>query len=131
MRSGDTREQRSVSQEHCIDLCRLLGHETPGESRDGSLAFVEGASKQRAGQGWADIWKKGCWRSTWSARRGRAGRRFPTQLPPVYYYTVPDRHSSMICREIVNGGGSSGSASRVNQRASASSAVSIAISPPA
>ena len=46
-------------------------------------------------------------------------------------YIVAESHISMICREIVKGGGSSGSASRVNQRASASSAVSIAISPPA
>jgi hypothetical protein len=56
---GDTRKERSVSQEHFIDLCRLIGHDTPGESRDGSLAFEEGASKQRGGQGWADVWKKG------------------------------------------------------------------------
>ena len=32
---GDTRKERSVAQEHFIDLCRLLGHETPGENRDG------------------------------------------------------------------------------------------------
>src|SRR5262245_559042 len=38
---GDTRKERSVSQEHFIDLCRLLGHPTLGESRDGSLAFEE------------------------------------------------------------------------------------------
>jgi hypothetical protein len=56
---GDTRKERSVSQEHFIDLCRLLDHPTPGDSRDGSLAFEEGASKQRGGQGWADVWKKG------------------------------------------------------------------------
>jgi hypothetical protein len=56
---GDTRKERSVSQEHFIDLCRLIGHETPGENRDGSLAFEAGASKQRGGQGWADVWKRG------------------------------------------------------------------------
>jgi hypothetical protein len=56
---GDTRIERSVSQEHFIDLCRLLGHETPGENRDGTLAFEAGADKLRAGQGWADVWKKG------------------------------------------------------------------------
>ncbi len=30
---GETRKERSVSQEHFIDLCRLLVHETPGENR--------------------------------------------------------------------------------------------------
>jgi hypothetical protein len=56
---GDTRKERSVSQEHFIDLCRLLGHETPGENRDGSLAFEAGAGKGGGGSGWADVWKRG------------------------------------------------------------------------
>lgn len=56
---GDTRKERSVSQEHFIDICRMLGHETPGENRDGTLAFEAGASKGSGGQGWADVWKKG------------------------------------------------------------------------
>ena len=56
---GDTRKERSVSQEHFIDLCRLVGHETPGENRDGTLAFEAGVSKSSGGQGWADVWKKG------------------------------------------------------------------------
>ena len=55
---GDTRKERSVAQEHFIDLCHLIGHETPGDNRDGSLAFEAGADKQRGGQGWADVWKR-------------------------------------------------------------------------
>ena len=57
---GDTRKERSVSQEHFIDLCRLLGHETPGDNKDGTLVFEAGAAKSAGGQGWADVWKKGC-----------------------------------------------------------------------
>jgi type II restriction/modification system DNA methylase subunit YeeA len=56
---GDTRKERSVAQEHFIDLCRLLGHETPGDNRDGTLAFEAGVDKQKGGQGWADVWKQG------------------------------------------------------------------------
>lgn len=56
---GDTRKERSVSQEHFIDLCRMLAHETPGENRTGTLAFEAGADKQRGSHGWADVWKKG------------------------------------------------------------------------
>ncbi len=56
---GDTRKERSVAQEHFIDLCRMLGHETPGDNRDGSLAFEAGVDKQKGGQGWADVWKQG------------------------------------------------------------------------
>jgi hypothetical protein len=56
---GDTRKERSVAQEHFIDLCRLLGHETPGENRDGTLGFEAGLTKGSGKQGWADVWKKG------------------------------------------------------------------------
>jgi type II restriction/modification system DNA methylase subunit YeeA len=55
---GDTRKERSVAQEHFIDLCRLLGHETPGENRDGTLVFEAGVGKQKGGVGWADVWKR-------------------------------------------------------------------------
>jgi hypothetical protein len=52
---GGTRKERSVSQEHFIDLCWLIGHETPGENRDGSLVFEAGADKLSRGQGWVDV----------------------------------------------------------------------------
>ena len=47
---GDTRKERSVSQEYFIDLCRLLGHETPGEKRDRWLnpeGVIEAELKKR------------------------------------------------------------------------------------
>ena len=56
---GDTRKERSVAQEHFIDLCRLVGHQTPGDNRDGSLVFEAGVDKLSGGQGWADVWKRG------------------------------------------------------------------------
>jgi hypothetical protein len=69
---GDTRKERSVSQEHFIDLCRLLGHETPGENRDGTLVFEAGVSKMGGGQGWADVWKQGVF--AWEYKGPRAHR---------------------------------------------------------
>ncbi len=48
---GDTRKERSVSQEHFIDMCRLVGHETPGENRDGTLVFEAGAATSARSQG--------------------------------------------------------------------------------
>jgi hypothetical protein len=50
---GDARKERSVAQEHFIDLCHLLGHETPGDNRDGALVFEAGVSKIGGGEGWA------------------------------------------------------------------------------
>jgi hypothetical protein len=54
-------KERSGAQEHFIDLCRLLGHPTPGEADpEGSwFCFERGADKTSGGDGWADVWKKG------------------------------------------------------------------------
>ena len=54
-------KERSGSQEHFIDLCRLLGHPTPAEAdlTGQTFTFEAGASVQRGGQGWADVWKRG------------------------------------------------------------------------
>ena len=56
-----TLKERSAAQEHFIDLCHLVGHDTPAEAdpTGQSFTFEAGASKQRGGQGWADVWKRG------------------------------------------------------------------------
>ena len=53
--------ERASSQEHFIDLCRLIGHGTPAEldSKGEWFTFEAGAEKQRGGKGWADVWKRG------------------------------------------------------------------------
>ena len=53
-------KERSASQEHFIDLCRLFGHQTPAEVDPAGeiFTFEKGASKQGGGEGWADVWKK-------------------------------------------------------------------------
>jgi SAM-dependent methyltransferase len=55
-------KERSASQSHFNDLCRLIGHPTPVEDDPSGtrFAFEAGATKSRGGQGWADVWKKGC-----------------------------------------------------------------------
>ncbi len=54
-------KERSASQEHFIDLCRMLGHQTPAKAdpEGTTFTFEKGASKSSGGQGWADVWKKG------------------------------------------------------------------------
>lgn len=54
-------KERSASQEHFIDLCRLLDEPTPAETDpDGHwYCFERGASKLSGGDGWADVWKRG------------------------------------------------------------------------
>lgn len=52
--------ERSTAQEHFIDICRLLGEQTPNEADPGHTryAFEKGA-KTLDGDGWADVWLKG------------------------------------------------------------------------
>ncbi len=55
-------KERSGSQEHFIDLCRLLGEPTPAEADPAGewYCFERGARKDSGGSGWADVWKRGC-----------------------------------------------------------------------
>lgn len=54
--------ERQGSQEHFIDLCRLLGEPTPAEDdpRGERYCFERGAGKVGGGDGWADVWRRGC-----------------------------------------------------------------------
>lgn len=54
--------ERAGSQSHFIDLCNLLGVDTPsdGDPTGATYAFERGAKKVGGGDGWADVWKKGC-----------------------------------------------------------------------
>ncbi len=53
-------KERSASQEHFIDLCRLLGEPTPAEAdpTGEEYCFERGARKDTGGDGWADVWKR-------------------------------------------------------------------------
>ena len=55
-------KESSASQEHFIDLCRLLGEPTPAEDDPSGqrYSFERGARKDTGGRGWADVWKRHC-----------------------------------------------------------------------
>ena len=52
-------KESSASQEHFIDLCRLLGESPPAEADPvgDRYCFERGARKDTGGDGWADVWK--------------------------------------------------------------------------
>ncbi len=54
--------ERQGSQEHFIDLCRLLGEPTPGDDDPAGerYCFERGAAKTGGGDGWADVWRDRC-----------------------------------------------------------------------
>ena len=53
--------ERSVAHEHFLDLCRLLGEQTPVEADPDQVwyRFEKVARKDSGGDGWADVWKRG------------------------------------------------------------------------
>jgi hypothetical protein len=54
--------ERQAAQEHFLDLCALLGQDPPAKAdpKGESFCFERGAGKESGGEGWADVWKKGC-----------------------------------------------------------------------
>ena len=64
-------KERSGSQEHFIDLCRLLDEPTPAEADPSGeiYCFERGARKDTGGDGWADVWKRGCFAWEYKGRR--------------------------------------------------------------
>jgi len=54
-------KERSASQSHFNDLCTLLGEQNPtdSDSKGEWFCFEKGAKKTGAGDGWADVWKRG------------------------------------------------------------------------
>jgi hypothetical protein len=60
-RAADLTE-RAAAQSHFRDLCELLGEDAPTDAdpKGEWYAFERGATKTTGGEGWADVWKRGC-----------------------------------------------------------------------
>ena len=58
-RDNETKE-KAASQEHFIDLCRMLGEPTPNEAdpTGSTYGFEKAITKAAGGDGFADVWKK-------------------------------------------------------------------------
>ncbi|HPF22633.1 MAG TPA: class I SAM-dependent DNA methyltransferase [Hyphomonas sp.] len=55
-------KESAAAQSHFVDLCHLLGVETPtdADAVGDTYCFEKGATKSTGGNGFADVWKKGC-----------------------------------------------------------------------
>ena len=55
-------KERSASQAHFLDLCRLLDLDDPvtADPKGDWFTFEKGATKSSGGEGWADVWRRGC-----------------------------------------------------------------------
>jgi hypothetical protein len=55
-------KEHAAAQSHFNDLCELLGEEKPTDAdpKGEWYCFERGATKTTGGEGWADVWKRGC-----------------------------------------------------------------------
>src|SRR5216684_6130169 len=63
--------ERSAAQQHFLDLCELLGQPKPAaaDPEGAWYTFERGVHKTGGGEGWADVWMKGCF--AWEYKRKR------------------------------------------------------------
>ncbi len=75
-------KERTASQSHFNDLCRLLAVEDPvsADPKGEWFTFEKGASKTSGGQGWADVWRKGCFAWEYKGRAANLDKAFDQLL---------------------------------------------------
>lgn len=71
-------KERSASQSHFNDLCRMLGLEDPisADPKGEWFTFEKGASKTSGGEGWADVWRRNCFAWEYKGKRKDLDRAF-------------------------------------------------------
>jgi hypothetical protein len=64
-------KERTASQSHFLDLCRLLDLPDPvtADPKGDWFTFEKGASKTTGGEGWADVWRKDCFAWEYKGKR--------------------------------------------------------------
>jgi len=98
---GTELKERSASQSHFNDLCALLGVLDPisADPKGEWFAFEKGATKTTGGEGWADVWKKGCFAWEYKGPRKDLDKAFAQLLqysvalenPPLLIVSDMDR----------------------------------------
>jgi hypothetical protein len=74
--------ERAAAQSHFNDLCALLDEPDPiaADPKGEWFAFEKGASKTSGGEGWADVWRKGCFAWEYKGRRKDLDKAFAQLL---------------------------------------------------
>ncbi|MGI9362984.1 MAG: class I SAM-dependent DNA methyltransferase [Parasphingorhabdus sp.] len=71
-------KERTASQSHFNDICRLLDIEDPitADPKGEWFTFEKGASKTGGGEGWADVWRKECFAWEYKGKKKDLDRAF-------------------------------------------------------
>jgi type II restriction/modification system DNA methylase subunit YeeA len=89
--------ERQGAQSHFIELCDLLGEPRPADPA--TYCFERGVEKAGGGDGWADVWRRGCFAWEYKGKHkdlGAALRQLQTytldlQMPPYLVVSDMDR----------------------------------------
>lgn len=75
-------KERTASQSHFNDLCRLLDIEDPvsADPKGEWFTFEKGASKTSGGEGWADVWRKNAFAWEYKGKRANLDKAFDQLL---------------------------------------------------
>lgn len=75
-------KERTASQSHFNDLCRLLDIDEPvsADPKGEWFTFEKGASKTSGGEGWADVWRKDCFAWEYKGKRANLDKAFDQLL---------------------------------------------------
>jgi len=75
-------KERTAAQSHFNDLCILLGVDDPisVDPKGQWFTFEKGASKTGGGEGWADVWRKGCFAWEYKGRAKDLDKAFAQLL---------------------------------------------------
>ena len=94
-------KERTASQSHFNDLCALLGVPDPiaADPAGEWFTFEKGATKTGGGEGWADVWRRGCFAWEYKGPRKDLDRAFSQLLqysvalenPPLLIVSDMDR----------------------------------------
>ena len=91
--------ERAGSQSHFNDLCDLLGLPKPLDADPTGewFTFEKGASKASGGQGWADVWKRGCFAWEYKGKHANLDKAYAQLL---MYYGALDNPPLLIVSDI-------------------------------
>ncbi|MFN3723587.1 MAG: class I SAM-dependent DNA methyltransferase [Paracoccaceae bacterium] len=94
-------KERSASQSHFNDICRLLGVDDPiaADKTGDAFCFEKGATKTSGGEGWADVWKRDCFAWEYKGKKKDLDKAFGQLLqyaialenPPLLVVSDMDR----------------------------------------
>jgi hypothetical protein len=130
---GQKLKERQGYQQHFLDLCELVGHSKPAEiDKDGqTFCFERGATKTGGGNGWADVWKRGCFAIEYKGPEGSLAKalqqvqRYALALENPPLLVVCDLETIQIHTNFTNTVSEVHSICRSNMRMSCSSKIQM------